>query len=402
MNTRLTQVWLQGPLIVGAGPSGLAVAACLSQRGIPFLILEKENSIASLWRLRSYDSLRLHLPKKLCQLPNMPFPKHYPVYPSKQQFISYLDSYAKHFSIYPMFGCDVKNANYDAVMSLWRVVANRSEYLCRWLIVATGDNAVPAVPEIDGLKVFGGKMMHSSDYKNGAEFRGRKVLVVGCGNSGTEISLNLCCNGARVSLVVRHKLHILPRDILGRSSFGIALGLLKLFPLRLVDWFLILSSQLLLGDTSRVGIVRPQDGPIKLKNTTGKTPVLDMGLLSKIKSGQIKVVGEVQRFTSNGVEFMDGKVEEFDSVILATGYTSNVASWLKEENLSRQGQGDYSNSSWLSNMKSKNGIYSIGFTGQGLFGASIDAERAAEDIARQWNSQRKHPSSKINSSLYVA
>ncbi|XP_076897822.1 putative indole-3-pyruvate monooxygenase YUCCA7 [Bidens hawaiensis] len=402
MITRLTQVWLQGPLIVGAGPSGLAVAACLSQRGIPFLILEKENCIASLWRLRSYDSLRLHLPKKLCQLPHMLFPKHYPVYPSKQQFISYLDSYAEHFSIHPMFGYDVKNANYDAVMDLWRVVANGSEYLCRWLIVATGDNAVPSVPEIDGLKVFGGKIMHSSDYKNGAGFRGRKVLVVGCGNSGMEISLNLCCNGARVSLVVRHKLHILPRDILGRSSIGIALGLLKLFPLRLIDWFLIQSSRLLLGDTSRVGIVRPQDGPLKLKNKTGKTPVLDVGLLSKIKSGQIKVVGEVQRFTSNGVEFMDGKVEEFDSVILATGYTSNVASWLKEENLSTQGQGDYSKSSWRSNMKSKNGIYSIGFTGQGIFGASTDAERAAEDIARQWNSQRKLPGSKINPSLCVA
>ncbi|KAI3794217.1 hypothetical protein L1987_36846 [Smallanthus sonchifolius] len=396
MNTGLTQVWLQGPLIVGAGPSGLAVAACLSQRGVPFLILEKENCIASLWRLRSYDSLRLHLPKKHCQLPHMPFPKEYPVYPTKQQFISYLDSYAKHFSIHPMFGYKVKSADYNTVMGVWRVVANGSEYLCRWLVIATGENANPAVPGIDGLTSFGGKMMHSSDYKDGAEFRGRKVLVVGCGNSGMEISLNLCRNGARVSLVVRHKMHILPRDILGRSSFGIAVGLLKLFPLRLVDWFLILSSRLLLGDTRKVGIIRPQDGPLKHKNTTGKTPILDVGSLSKIESGQIKVVGEVQRFTSNGVEFMDGKVEEFDSVILATGYTSNVASWLKEEGLPRQGQSNNTISSWLSNMKGKNGIYSIGITGKGLVGASIDAEGAIEDIARQWNSNRKHTSSKIN------
>ncbi|KAI3798893.1 hypothetical protein L1987_34177 [Smallanthus sonchifolius] len=308
MNTGLTQVCLQGPLIVGAGSSGLAVAACRSQRGVPFLILEKENCIASLLRLRSYDSLKLHLPKKYCQLPQMPFPKEYPVYPTKQQFLSYLDSYAKHFSIHPMFRYEVKSADYNAVMGVWRVVANGSEYLCRWLAVATGDDANPAVPGIDGLTSFGGKMMHTSDYKDGTEFRGRKVLVVGCGNSGMEISLNLYRNGARM--------HILPRDILGRSSFGIAVGLLKLFPLRLVDWFLILSSRLLLGDTRRVGIIRPEDGPLKHKNTTGKTPVLD-------------VVGEVQRFTSNGVEFMDGKVEEFDSVILATGYTGNVASWLK-------------------------------------------------------------------------
>ncbi|CAI9262032.1 unnamed protein product [Lactuca saligna] len=395
----LTRVYVPGPLIVGAGPSGLAIAACLRKRGVPFVILEKENCLASLWRLKSYDSLKLHLPKNFCQLPHFPFPNNFPKYPSKEQFIAYLDSYAKHFSIRPMFGYEVKSAEYKTTsdgFGLWRVVANRTEFVSRWVVVATGDNAAPVVPEFDGLEVFGGKVMHSSEYKNGGEFRGRNVLVVGCGNSGMEISLNLCHNGARVSLVVRDKLHILPRDILGRSCFAIAVGLLKLFPLRFVDWFLIVYSRMTLGDTSRVGIVRPKDGPLKLKGKTGKTPVLDVGSLSKIKSGQIKVVGEIQRFTSRHVEFIDGKVEEFDSVILATGYTSNVASWLKGESFSGQEQGNKTKNSWISNMKGRNGIYSIGFTGQGLFGASNDAERVAEDIGRQLSSYRKHLSSKIN------
>lgn len=180
---------------MGDGPSGLAVAACLSKKGC----------IASLWRLRSYDSLTLHLPKNFCQLPHMPFPKEYPVYPTKQQFITYLDSYAKHFFIHPLFGHEVNSAEYNAVKRFWRVVANGSEYLCRWLIIATGDTAAPAVPDIDGLMVFGEKVIHSSDYKNGAEFRGRKVLFVGCGNSGMEINLNLCLSCALVLLVVRHK-----------------------------------------------------------------------------------------------------------------------------------------------------------------------------------------------------
>ncbi|CAH1437273.1 unnamed protein product [Lactuca virosa] len=395
----LTRVYVPGPLIVGAGPSGLAIAACLRKQGVPFVILEKENCLASLWRLKSYDSLKLHLPKNFCQLPHFPFPNHFPKYPSKEQFIAYLDSFAKHFSIRPLFGYEVKSAEYKATSDgcgLWCVVANQTEFVSRWVVVATGDNAAPVVPEFDGLRIFGGRVMHSSEYKNGGEFRGRKVLVVGCGNSGMEISLNLCHNGARVSLVVRDKLHILPRDILGRSSFAIAVGLLKLFPLRFVDWLLIVYSRMTLGDTSRVGIVRPKDGPLKLKGKTGKTPVLDVGSLSKIKSGQIKVVGEIQRFTSCHVEFIDGKVEEFDSVILATGYTSNVASWLKEESLSGQEQGNNTKSSWIGNMKGKNGIYSVGFTGQGLFGASNDAERVAEDIGRQLNSYRKHLSSKIN------
>lgn len=89
--------------------------------------------------------------------------------------------------------------------------------------------------------------------------------------------------------LISMQLHILPRDILGRSSFGLAVGLLRLFPLSFVDWFLLLSSRLLLGDTSRVGIVRPKVGPLKFKKATGKTPVLDVGTLSNIKSGQIKV-----------------------------------------------------------------------------------------------------------------
>ncbi|KAI3519271.1 hypothetical protein L1887_08300 [Cichorium endivia] len=400
MDAKLPRVYVPGPLIVGAGPSGLAIAACLSKRGVPFVILEKENCLASLWRLKAYDSLKLHLPKKFCQLPHFPIPSDFPNYPSKEQFIAYLDSYAKHFSIRPMFGYEVKSASYNAAGGFWRVVAGGSEFVSRWLVVATGDNAAPAVPEFDGVEDFGGKVMHSCEYKNGGEFKGRKVLVVGCGNAGMEISLNLCDNGARVSLVVRHKLHILPRDILGRSSFAVAVDLLKLFPLRFVDWFLIISSRLALGDTSKFGILRPKDGPLKLKGKTGKTPVLDVGSLSKIKSGQIKVVGEIRRFTSRHVEFMDGKVEAFDSVILATGYRSNVASWLKEESLPEKGQGDNTKKSWLSNIKGKNGIYSIGFTGQGLLGTSIDAERVAEDIGRQWNSNRKYLSSKINPYMY--
>ncbi|GKE40479.1 indole-3-pyruvate monooxygenase YUCCA6, partial [Tanacetum coccineum] len=113
-------------------------------------------------------------------------------YCTKQQFTTYLDAYAKHFSIQPIFGHEVKSANYNASTRFWRVVANGSEYFFSGLIKATRDNATPAAPDFDGLSFFGGKVMHSSNYNNGAEFRGRKVLVV---NSCMEMSLNLCHNG---------------------------------------------------------------------------------------------------------------------------------------------------------------------------------------------------------------
>lgn len=137
----------------------------------------------------------------------MPFPREFPTYPTKQQqFISYLEAYANHFSIKPKFGQEVQWAHYDAAMGLWHVCANDlMVFLCRWIIVAIGETAVPVVPEIAGLGNFSGRLLHTSEYKNGAEFRGNKVLVVGCGNSGMEVSLDLCNSDAQVSLVVRHK-----------------------------------------------------------------------------------------------------------------------------------------------------------------------------------------------------
>lgn len=201
----LKRVWIPGPVIIGAGPSGLATAACLKQRGVPYLILEKESCVGSLWKLKAYDRLRLHLPKKYCELPYISFPPEFPEYPTKQQFISYLEAYTKHFSIKPMFNEEVRWTTYDANIGFWRLQTREFEYFCRWLIVATGENAEPVLPAIPGISDFKGKIMHTSLYKSGDEFKGRKVLVVGCGNSGMEVSLDLYKNGAEVSMVIRDK-----------------------------------------------------------------------------------------------------------------------------------------------------------------------------------------------------
>ena len=218
---------VNGPVIVGAGPSGLATAACLREQGVPFVVVERAECIASLWQLKTYDRLRLHLPKQFCQLPLMSFPSDYHTYPTKQQFVDYLEAYARKFDITPRFSETVSQAEYDATLGFWRVRSiglegKEMEYVCRWLVVATGENAEAMVPEIEGMGEFGGDIRHTSLYKSGEEFRGKKVLVVGCGNSGMEVCLDLCNHNARPSLVVRDRVRTL--------NHGASLSLSLLFP----------------------------------------------------------------------------------------------------------------------------------------------------------------------------
>lgn len=367
-------IWVNGPVIVGAGPSGLAISAGLKKQGVPFVVLERANCIASLWKNHTYDRLKLHLPKQFCQLPYFPFPDNFPEYPTKVQFIDYLESYAKHFEITPRFNESVQSAKYDETCGLWQVKTistsgsnwGEVEYICRWLVVATGENAEKVVPEFEGLQDFGGSVMHACDYKSGESYQGKRVLVVGCGNSGMEVSLDLCNHKAIPSMVVRNsvsedilssvpymlvfyhqiqlsesefnwlfsfcfipQVHVLPREVLGRSTFELAVLMMKWLPLWLVDKILLIIARLLLGNIEKYGLRRPSMGPLTLKNTRGKTPVLDIGALERIRSGEIRVVPGIKRFSRGRVEFVNGENLEMDCVILATGYCSNVPSWLK-------------------------------------------------------------------------
>ncbi|URD95937.1 monooxygenase [Musa troglodytarum] len=413
-------VWVNGPIIVGAGPSGLAVAACLREQGVPFVILERADCIASLWQKRTYDRLRLHLPKQFCQLPKLPFPEEFPEYPTRKQFIGYLESYAKQFEISPRFNQSVQSAKYDETSGLWRVTAvvagddsgNRSaevEYIGRWLVAATGENAEKVVPELEGLEEFGGDVKHVCDYKSGEAYQGKRVLVVGCGNSGMEVSLDLCDHDASPSMVVRDsalwwrpngvgppsslQVHVLPREVLGKSTFELAVLLMKWLPLWLADRILVVLAWLVLGNVEKLGLKRPSTGPLELKNAQGRTPVLDIGALGKIRSGEIKVVPGIKRFIPGKVELVDGQLLDVDSVILATGYRSNVPRWLRGSDFFFSKDG-LPKSPFPNGWKGSSGLYAAGFTRRGLSGAAADAVRIADDIGRLWK-EESEPAKKL-------
>ncbi|XP_076948054.1 putative indole-3-pyruvate monooxygenase YUCCA3 [Bidens hawaiensis] len=382
---------VNGPVIIGAGPSGLAVGAGLRKQGVLFVILERADCIASLWQNKTYDRLTLHLPKQFCQLPFFPFPPNFPEYPSKYQFVNYLESYTKKFEINPRFNESVKSARYDEVCGLWRVrtvVGDcEVEYICRWLVVATGENAEKVVPKFEGLDEFNGHVMHACDYRSGEPYEGKKVLVVGCGNSGMEVSLDLCHHNALPFMVVRNSVHVLPRDIAGKSIFELATLFMKWLPVKMVDKILLVIAWLKLGSLEKYGIKRPMMGPIELKNTKGKTPVLDIGALQNIKSGKIQIVPGIKKFSRGGLELVNGRNLNVDSVILATGYCSNVPSWLKESDMfSKEG---IPMTPFPEGWKGKCGLYAVGFTRRGLSGAAFDAIRVSQDIARIWNEETR-------------
>lgn len=196
-------------VIVGAGPAGLATSVCLNQHSIPNVILEKEDIYASLWKKRAYDRLKLHLAKSFCQLPFMPHGPDVPTYMPKDLFIDYLDAYVTRFDINPRYNRTVKFSTFDVSNNKWMVEAENTTtgetevYWSEFLVVATGENGDGNIPAVKGIDTFSGEIVHSSLYKSGHDFTGKNVLVVGGGNSGMEISFDLCNYEANTTILIR-------------------------------------------------------------------------------------------------------------------------------------------------------------------------------------------------------
>ncbi|KAL5701447.1 indole-3-pyruvate monooxygenase [Ranunculus cassubicifolius] len=364
-------------IVVGAGPSGIATSACLNHLSIPNILLEREDCFASLWKKKSYDRLHLHLPKQFSQLPYMPCPKDFPTYIPKKQFIQYLDDYVKRFDVKPLYNRSVESATFDGK---WCVkVKNTSseeleEYRAKFLVVATGETSDVYVPKVEGLDKFNGEILHSTEYKSGEAYKNKSVLVVGSGNSGMEVALDLANFGAKTSIVVRSPVHIL-----NRAMVYMGLKLSKHLPLYVVDWLLVLLSKLVYGDITKFGIGRPKEGPTLLKVKYGKYPVLDVGTVAKIKSGEIQVLPSITTIMSDSVEFENGKTHQFDAIIFATGFVRSTYKWLKDENELLDEDG-IPKPSFPNHWKGENGLYCVGLSRRGLYGAAMDAQNIADDI----------------------
>jgi cation diffusion facilitator CzcD-associated flavoprotein CzcO len=194
-------------LVIGGGQSGLCIAARLKQLNVDTLIVDREQRIGDNWRKR-YHALTLHNQVQVNHLPYLHFPPNWPTYIPKDKLANWFEAYVETMELNFWTGTEFEGGSYDENEGRWTVTlrcadgAKRTMHP-RHVVLATGVSGIPSVPYIAGIKDFAGKVMHSSQYDDGENWKGKRAIVIGTGNSGHDIAQDLCSSGAEVTLVQR-------------------------------------------------------------------------------------------------------------------------------------------------------------------------------------------------------
>jgi cation diffusion facilitator CzcD-associated flavoprotein CzcO len=306
--------------VIGAGAAGLSAARHLAAAAVPFEVIERERDVGGIWDASLphspvYQSARLISSKPLAQFPDFPMPREYPDYPDHAQALAYLRAYAKAFVLYDRirFRQVVERAERDAP-GRWRVtLADGTTRSYAGLIVASGVHRIPAMPRVPGS--FEGMTMHSSGYKSPEIFRGRRVLVVGAGNSGCELAVEAGRHAERAFLSVRRGYHFIPKYAFGRPTDQVGeVGHRLRLPLgirrRLND--LVLRS--VVGRPEDYGLPRPDHRLLE------SHPIVNSEILPAIRRGEVRPRPDLMELRGGEAVFCDGSAEPIDLIVFATGY----------------------------------------------------------------------------------
>ena len=177
------------------------------------------------------------------------------------------------------------------------------------------------------METFPGKKIHSAHYRNGKEFKGKKILVVGFGNSACEIAICLNEHGAFPALSVRSEVNVIPRDVFGIPSLQIGIYQSK-FSAKFADILNAPLIKLMIGDIDKYGLKKSKLGPTQQIVKFGRIPLLDIGTMDLIKKGDIKAFGDITNIEKALVSFENGRTEEFDAIIMAVGYETGIKQFL--------------------------------------------------------------------------
>ncbi|WP_435200614.1 flavin-containing monooxygenase [Janibacter sp. GS2] len=302
--------------VIGAGPSGLAAARNLQRFGVPWEGYELASDVGGLWdidapRSTVYESAHLISSRTTTEFTEFPMDASVADYPSHRELKRYFDAFARHFDLREgyTFGAEVSSAT-PVGDGTWEVVAGGVTHRHAGVIVANGTLSEPNIPSFAGR--FDGELLHSSAYSSATVFADKRVLVVGAGNSGCDIVVDAVHHARSVDVSVRRGYHFVPKYIFGRPADTLNQG--KPLPARIkqaVDSRLL---KIFTGDPVRLGFPEPDHRLYE------SHPVVNTLVLHHLGHGDLRVMSDIEAFDGAFVEFTDGRREQYDMVLLATGY----------------------------------------------------------------------------------
>jgi putative flavoprotein involved in K+ transport len=284
---------------------------------VPNVVLDRADQVGSAWRTH-YERLHLHTVRWLSHLPGYPIPRRHGRWVARDGVVSYLEDYAAHHELDLRLGVEVRRLERDG--DGWRVETSAGELSARYVVVASGFNHTPLLPDWPGMDGFEGELVHAKSYRSAEPYRGRDVLVVGTGNTGAEIAVDLVEQGARrVRVSVRTPPHIVPRAAMGMPGQLVGVMIRRL-PAKLADAIIRQNQRTFIGDLADQGLPVPPEGVYSRMLRTGGVPILDIGFAAAVKRGEVGIVAAVQGFDGADVLLADGSAIRPDAVIAATGY----------------------------------------------------------------------------------
>jgi cation diffusion facilitator CzcD-associated flavoprotein CzcO len=309
-------------LVVGAGPCGLGIARELAHRhGVDALVVDRADAPASAWRGR-YDGFRLNTCGYWSHLPGQRIPRRYGRWPGRDDLVRYFDDYVLRQRIRIRLAVNVIRVDRDG--GRWHLTTDGEPYTADSVVIATGNYHTPEVPPWPGMDGYTGQILHSVDYRSPRPFAGRDVLVVGTGNSATDIALALADAGTgRVRMAMRTPPHLVPRSAAGVpvDTFSPLFGRL---PVRVLDRAEAVVRRAWFGDLAPFGLPAPKTGIYSALLDTGSIPTLGDQLVPYVKDGRIEIVAAVESFDAGHVRLADGATVEPDVVVAATGYRTGL------------------------------------------------------------------------------
>jgi cation diffusion facilitator CzcD-associated flavoprotein CzcO len=312
-------------VVIGAGPSGVAAAVSLRDRGLYPLLIDKAHEVGASWRGR-YDRLRLNTPRDCSHLPNRPYPNGTPILPTRADVVEHLQRHVDEPGIELRLATEVHRI--DKRTRGWTLQTSRGALDAVQVVVATGYEHTPVIPDWSGKDSFSGELLHSAHYRNPTPYRGKNVLVVGGGSSGFEIVHDVATGGAATAwLSLRTPPNILPLWGTGGRTSDFITRLAGAAPPRLSDSLWKLARLVAFGGMTEFGLRVPAEGPLAKAARAGRSPaVVDRRVIDAIKGGSIRVVAAVEAFDVDSVLLRGGGQIEPDVVISATGYRRGLES----------------------------------------------------------------------------